>query len=139
MNMDGTNLIFGKERFDFVWSLSSIEHFGGHTAAKKSMEEMARATKKNGIVVVATEFIITPYCKDHPVFFTREMFEKYIIGAIPQLRLVQVMNYDLPPLEYLIDPIMVHLNGDVHRRRHHIILNDGTVQWTSIICFFRKS
>ncbi|CCK79578.1 class I SAM-dependent methyltransferase [Desulfobacula toluolica] len=138
LNMNGTDLKFDNKTFDFVWSLSSIEHFGGHKKAKESMKEMARVTKKNGIVAVATEFILTPNCKDHPEFFTKELLEKYIINASPQLQLVHEMNYELPSLEYLMDPIMMHLDGDVHRIRHHIILNDGRVQWTSIICFFRK-
>lgn len=137
-NMNGTDLKFDNEYFDFVWSLSSIEHFGGHEKARQSMQEMARVTKQDGIVAVATEFILTPDCEDHPEFFTRQMFEKYIINASSQLQLVHEMNYELPPLEYLMDPIMMHLDGDVHRIRHHIILNDGRVQWTSIICFFRK-
>ncbi len=99
---------------------------------------MARVTKKGGVVVVATEFIITPYVKDHPEYFVKEAFEKYIIHASEDLELIGKMDYTLPPLEYLIDPIMVHLDRDVHRVRHHIILNDGTFQWTSAISFFRK-
>jgi len=138
LNMDGTDLQFNDEHFDFVWSLSSIEHFGGHAKAKQAMTEMARVTKKNGIVAVATEFIITPDCNDHPEFFTKALFEKYILNASPHLKPVEAMSYALPPLEYLIDPIMIHLDQDVHRTRHHIILNDGHVQWTSVICFFRK-
>jgi SAM-dependent methyltransferase len=136
--MDGTKLDFKDESFDFTWSLSSIEHFGGHEAASRSMKEMARVTKKGGIVVIATEFIITPNSKDHIEFFTREVFEQYILRASHKLKLVQEMSYELPPLEYLIDPIMVHLGEDVHRRRHHIILNDGTFQWTSAMCFFHR-
>ena len=136
--MDGTKLNFNNGAFDFTWSLSSIEHFGGHENARKSIQEMARVTKSGGIVVVATEFIITPGIKDHPEYFTREMFEKYVLNASRALFPVQAMNYDLPSLEYLNDPIMVNLGNDVHRIRHHIILNDGTYQWTSAICFFRK-
>lgn len=136
--MDGTNLDFDDNSFDFVWSLSSIEHFGGHEAARKSVEEMARVTKKGGIVAVATEYIITPnYERDHE-FFTEAMFEKYIIKATSLLKPIQKMDYTLPSLEYLIDPIMVHLDSDVDRIRHHIVLNNGDIQWTSVICFFRK-
>ena len=72
-------------------------------------------TKKNGIVAVATEFIITPDCSDHPEFFTKALFEKYILNASPHLKPVEAMSYELPPLEYLIDHIMIHLDQDVHR------------------------
>jgi SAM-dependent methyltransferase len=136
--MDGTDLAFDDESFDFVWSLSSIEHFGGHEAARRSVREMGRVTRPGGIVCVATEYVITPGAADHPEYFTRDTFEEYVLGATPLLSPVEPMNYDLPPLEYLIDPIMVHLDRDVHRIRHHIILNDGTYQWTSALVFFRR-
>lgn len=137
-NMDGTHLQFPDEQFDFVWSLSSIEHFGGHEAAAKAMSEMARVTKPGGIVAVATEFILTPRYPQHPEFFIQEAFEQYIVNGTPSLRPVQPMDYRLPALEYLLDPIMLHLDGDVHRVRHHIVLNNGDLQWTSVMCFFRK-
>ena len=137
-NMDGRKLEFEVGEFDFVWSLSSIEHFGGHEAAAESVREMARVTRKGGIVAIATEFILTPNSPDHEEYFTKDMFEKYVLNASPDLKLVQSMDYTLPGLEYLLDPIMVHLAGDVHRCRHHIVLNDGRVQWTSVMCFFVK-
>lgn len=138
LSMDGTRLEFDAGTFDFVWSLSSIEHFGGHAAAQKSIQEMARVAKANGVVAVATEFILTPGVADHPEFFTRDHFEAHVVRADPRLLPIQPMSYNLPALEYLLDPIMVHLGEDVHRRRHHIVLNDGQVQWTSAIVFFRK-
>lgn len=136
--MDGTDLEFPDASFDFVWSLSSIEHFGGHEAAHRSVAEMGRVARPGGIVCVATEYVITPEAPDHPEYFTREAFEEYVLGATPQLSPVEPMSYELPPLEYLIDPIMVHLPPDVDRIRHHVILNDGRYQWTSAIVFFRR-
>jgi len=138
LTMDGMNLEFENESFDFVWSLSSIEHFGGQKAAQKSVQEMARVTRKGGIIAIATEYIITPNCTNHSEFFTKDLFEKYIINASSSIVPIQKMDYSLPSLEYLIDPIMIHLDPDVHRIRHHIILNNGNIQWTSIMCFFRK-
>jgi SAM-dependent methyltransferase len=136
--MSGTHLGFRTSTFDFVWSLSSIEHFGGHERAAEAVREMARVTRPGGTVAVATELILTPDPPGHPEFFTREAFERYVVRASPDLVPVQEMSYDLPALEYLIDPIMVHLGEDVHRRRHHIVLNDGTVQWTSVMVFLQK-
>jgi SAM-dependent methyltransferase len=138
MNMDGTELRFDDGQFDFVWSLSSIEHFGSHDAATAAIREMARVTRPYGIVVVATELIVTPGIQDHPEYFTIEMFERHVVRATDALLPLQPMSYQLPDLEYLLDPIMVNLGQDVHRRRHHIILNDGKNQWTSAIMFFRK-
>lgn len=138
LSMDGTKLDFPDQTFDFVWSLSSIEHFGSHEAARKSIEEMGRVAKLGGIVAIATEVILTPGAPDHPEYFTIPMFERYVVHASPRLLPIQPMSYRLPPLEYLIDPIMLHLDGDVHRVRHHIILNDGKVQFTSGMIFFRR-
>jgi SAM-dependent methyltransferase len=137
MVMDGTHLEFADSSFDFVWSLSSIEHFGSHAAARQSLREMARVTTPGGYVVVATEFIIGPKGKDHPEYFTRTNFDKFVLHASPQLVPIQPMNYSLPPAECLAEPIRVGTD-DVHRIRHHVVLTDGEIQWTSAIVFFRK-
>jgi Methyltransferase domain len=138
LTMDGTDLEFDSGRFDCVWSLSSIEHFGGHESARKSVEEMGRVTRRGGLVCVATEFVITPGVDDHPEYFRKQEFETYVLRATPTLTPIEPVSYALPALEYLIDPIMVHLDKDVHRVRHHIVLNDGRYQWTSVLVFFRK-
>lgn len=138
MVMDGTRLEFADSTFEFVWSLSSIEHFGSHEAARQSVREMGRVTRPGGFVVVATEFIIGPEGKDHPEYFTRANFEKFVLHASPELTPIQPMNYSLPPAECLADPIRVGTD-DVHRIRHHIVLDDGDVQWTSAMVFFKKT
>ncbi len=137
MVMDGTRLEFAEDSFDFVWSLSSIEHFGSHEAARQSVREMGRVTKPGGFVVVATEFIIGPPGKDHPEYFTRANFDKFVLNATPQLVPIQPMDYSLPPAACLAEPIRVG-TSDVHRIRYHIVLDDGVVQWTSAIVFFQK-
>jgi SAM-dependent methyltransferase len=137
MVMDGTRLQFPDNAFDFVWSLSSIEHFGSHQAAQESVREMGRVTRAGGFVVVATEFIIGDNAKDHPEYFTRSNFDKFVLHASPELVPVQPMDYSLPAQEYLAEPIKVGTE-DVHRIRHHIVLDDGSVQWTSAMVFFKK-
>ena len=132
---DGTSLPFATNSFDFCWSLSSIEHFGGHEAAAKAMREMSRVTKLGGIVCVATEYLLLPEYQHHE-YFNRRDLETYIIGASPDLQLVDSMAWDLPAPEYLIDSVA--LWSGVHRRRRHVVLNDGEVQWTSAILFLRK-
>lgn len=46
--MNGCKLDFDNETFNFVYSLSSIEHFGGHKKAALAMKEMGRVLKKGG-------------------------------------------------------------------------------------------
>lgn len=136
-NADGTNLLYENQSFDFCWSLSSIEHFGGHDASRKAVQEMARVTKTGGIVCIATEYLLlndTP----HGEYFTKQQIVDYLINASPNLELVDGMCWTLPPLPYLLDQIC--FNGDgVHRLRRHVILNDGFHQWTSFMLFLRKT
>lgn len=136
-NADGTHLQYKDETFDFCWSLSSIEHFGGHDASRKAVQEMSRVTKKNGIICIATEYLLlddTP----HAEYFTKQQIIDYLINASHQLKLVDGMSWELPPFPYLIDQICTNSEG-VHRRRRHVILNDGQHQWTSFILFLRKA
>jgi len=58
MRMDGRALAFADGTFDVVYSLSSIEHFGGLEGAGQTMKEMARVIKPGGILALATEYVI---------------------------------------------------------------------------------
>jgi SAM-dependent methyltransferase len=131
---DGTRLPYPDASFDFCWSLSSIEHFGGHAAAAVAMREMARVTKPGGIVCVATEVMLRN--KPHPEFFSRGQFARYILRASPDLAPVGPMHWSKPPREYLDDPVI--LWGGVRRKRRHVVMRDGSFVWTSAIAFLRK-
>ena len=135
---DGTQLPYENLSFDFCWSLSSIEHFGGAEAAAEAIREMGRVTKHGGIICVASEYRIDDSSQRHPESFTREQIEDFIIPADSKLKLVNGMNWKLPPKEYLDNPINT-LTEDVHRRKRHVVLRDKKVHWTSFMLFFRKS
>ena len=135
--MDGTDLSFYEDAtFDIAWSLSSIEHFGGHEKAAQAVREMARVVKPEGIVVIATEYIMLGDQTDDE-WFNQADIEKYVINASPQLELVEEMDWSWPPPEYLLDAVVYPHN--VQRARRHIVLNDGEMQWTSILGFFRRT
>ena len=135
---DGTKLPYKNSSYDFCWSLSSIEHFGGAEAAAEAIREMGRVTKHGGIICVASEYRIDKSSQRHPESFTREQIEEFIIPADSKLRLVNGMSWKLPPKEYLDNPINT-LTEDVHRRKRHVVLRDKKVHWTSFMLFFRKS
>jgi hypothetical protein len=97
---------------------------------------MARVTRTNGIVVIATEYLLLEEYS-HPEYFNKQQLLKYVVHASPTLELIEPIDFSLPPVEYLIDSIA--LPTGVHRRRRHVVLNDGRVQWTSILLFMRKS
>lgn len=134
--MDGTDLsAYADKTFDIAWSLSSIEHFGGHARAAEAVEEMARVVRPGGIVVIATEALLLPD-QQHPEYFNSDDLQRYVIRASPHLELVEPVTWELPPSEYLIDGIVVPQGVD--RIRRHVVLNDGYNQWTSWLAFFRK-
>jgi SAM-dependent methyltransferase len=134
-NCSGTDIKEPDASFDFCWSMSSIEHFGGHKAAGKAMREMARVTRPGGIVAVATEYLLLPEYT-HPEYFNQRDIQQYLIEGVPELELISRIDWNTLPPEYLIDSIVVPQGVD--RLRRHVVLNDGTVQWTSIILFFRR-
>jgi SAM-dependent methyltransferase len=132
MPADGMHLPFGDKSFDVVYSLSSIEHFGGQAASSASVREMARVTRPGGIVCIATEFILNG--AQHPEFFSPEQFDTYVMRA-SDLIPVERLDATPPPREYLDDPIK--LPQDTFKTPH-LVLYDGNTLWTSVIVFLRK-
>ncbi len=132
---DGTRLPFADDSFDFCWSLSSIEHFGGHEASAAAMREMARVTRPGRIVCVATEVLLRNR-PAHPEFFAPRDFLKYILRGSDELALVDPMNWSKSPQEYLDDPIVVP--DEIGRCRRHVVLRHDRFDWTSAIAFLRK-
>lgn len=134
--MDGTDLsAFADGTFDISWSLSSIEHFGSHSRAGDAVREMARVVRPGGVLAIATEYLLLGD-QSHPEYFNREEIEANLLNASPLLELIEPVDWSLPPTEYLIDSIVVPQGVD--RTRRHVVLNDGQVQWTSILAFFRR-
>lgn len=135
VNGSGTDLRFEDSSFDICWSMSSIEHFGGHEAAARAMQEMGRVTKPGGVVAVATEYLLLEDYS-HPEYFTRAELIQYLVNASSQLRLIGSVRWDTLSPEYLIDSIVFPHGVDRYRR--HVVLNDGYVQWTSVLLFLHK-
>jgi SAM-dependent methyltransferase len=132
MQADGCNLPFAAGSFDVVYSLSSIEHFGGHEAATVAMREMARVLRPGGVACVATELVLAG--GPHPEFFTLDELQHHVIdesGMVP----VERLHVEPLPQSLLDDPIW--LDGDLYRMPH-LVLGRGDWRWTSVIVFLRK-
>ena len=99
------------------------------------MREMGRVVRPGGIVCVATEYLMLDEYDD-PELFTRAQIGKFIIHASPALSLVDDIDWDCLWPEFLIDFVPIPQNR--HRRRRHVVINNGDKQWTSIILFFKK-
>lgn len=129
---DGCRLPFRDGSFDVVYSLSSIEHFGGHAAAARAMAEIGRVLRVGGIACVATELVLAG--GPHPEYFTMPEIQEWLIGP-SGLVLVEEIDHELPPQEYLDDPVRI---PEEALRTPHLVLAMGDLRYTSLILFLRK-
>lgn len=131
LKMDGRELDFDDDSFDVVFSLGSIEHFGGNAAAARAMREQARVCRPGGIVVMATELILND--RQHPEFFTIDELREHIVVA-SGLELIQPPEFRIP--SYALHHPCV-MPEETHRAPHLILDFDGVIT-TSVIFFFRS-
>lgn len=130
LRMDGRELEFPDASFDFVFSLGSIEHFGGNAAAATAMRELARVCKPGGIVVLATELILND--RQHDEFFTLDELREHIVAA-SGMRLVQRPTFQVPAVALAMPTVM----PDEAHQTPHLVLDFDGVLTTSVILFFR--
>src|SRR5215211_3879132 len=145
LRMDGTKLEFPSETFDIAFSFSSIEHFGGqnHSGSLKSLKEIERVLKKDGIAVIATEYIING--KYHPEFFNRKTIYSDLIDKLDSLKLVEPL--DLRITTKTLDTVMDYSDAvywdtsddDEFKKNHPLILiKIGNILVTSVMLVFKK-
>ncbi len=131
LRMDGRELAFPDRSFDVVYSLSSIEHFGGHAAAGRAMAEMQRVLRPGGVAAVATELVVNG--RPHPEFFRPEELLEHVVRPAG-MPLVQAPEF-VVPAHALQDPIRLPAERE---HKPHLVLDDGGVLYTSVMLFFRK-
>ena len=143
VRMEGTRLEFPDETFDFVFSFSSIEHFGGdrHVGAMRSVKEMERVLKKGGIAAIATEYVING--KDHNEFFNKQSLYADLVDHL-QMKLIEPLNLELNPrtLDNVLDFYSaVHWADrdlDYKNNHPHIVIRSRNLLHTSIMLVFKK-
>jgi SAM-dependent methyltransferase len=128
--MDGRRLAFAGGSFDVVYSLSSIEHFGGFSGARASLEEMARVLAPGGLLAVATEQIVSG--PSHEEAFQPEEVRALI--ELPGLRLVQPIDGDVYR-RYDFRPVDVEKNP---HQTPHMAVRIGETVFTSVMVFMEK-
>jgi len=130
LKMDGRRLAFRPATFDIVYSLSSIEHFGGLTGAIEAMDDMARVLKPGGVLVLATE-----YCLSGPPH--HEAFQPDEVAQLlsrPGLRLVE-------PLDERVHARYEMAAVDIQRNPYqtpHMAVRDGDTVFTSVVAFLER-
>lgn len=69
-SMNALALDFPDDSFDVVYSLSSIEHFGGSPEVQQAAREMARVLKPGGHLIIVTECFLQNHPLDWPLLQT---------------------------------------------------------------------
>jgi ubiquinone/menaquinone biosynthesis C-methylase UbiE len=131
LKMDARDLLFKDETFDVVFSISSVEHFGGHQESARAAREMARVLKPGGLLVIATEVILNQ--KNHAEFFRFEELIDYIIEP-SGMKLIQSPVFELPRFA-LEHPSL--LPDEKDKTPCLVCLKRG-VLFTSVILFLKK-
>jgi SAM-dependent methyltransferase len=132
MRMNGLKLEFADNEFDVVFSLSSIEHFGGHRQSAIAMQEIARVLKPDGVAAIATELILND--SNHSEYFTLSDLIEFVVKPAG-MPLVQLPVFELPGC-VLENPTVI---PDEKHFRPQIILKENGVVFTSVMLFFKKS
>lgn len=132
LQMDGRKLAFRDGAFSVVYSLSSVEHFGGWSGARQAVEEMARVLAPGGVLALATEWRVSgPMAREEGIF---EPEDVRTLIDVPSLELVEPID-DRVWHRYAARPVNLKLNR--YETPHMLVEIDGTV-FTSVMMFLRK-
>ena len=129
--LDALNLRFPDNSFDFAFSLSSIEHFGGVQKSALALKEMGRVIKPGGVVVVTTDVTLNG-------LITNEVFtRKNIAWMIAESGLELEHDIDWS----ISDESKVHsidMRKDDLATLPHVNLKIFGARFTSIVLTLRK-
>ena len=130
VRMDGSRLGFIDACFDVVYSLSSIEHFGGVDGARAAVAEMARVLRTGGVLALATEWCVRGAAGGE--IFSPDQVRRIIDH--PRLRLIQPIDdrvwdrYEMPPVDLRVDRF----------QSPHMLLKHDDAVFTSVMMFLRR-
>jgi SAM-dependent methyltransferase len=156
-DMNALHLEFPDASFDIVFSLSSIEHFGGPQAAATAVREMSRVLRPDGHLLITTECLVgdqlairlavlgrrllraTLRRRGTEVFSPREL-ERDIVDA-SGLELAQPLDTHVSA-ESFENLVRFTLGGGIQTPTGnvcpHIVLRAYGVPWTSVFLALRK-
>jgi SAM-dependent methyltransferase len=162
--MDARKLDFPDETFDAVFSLSSIEHFGGPADIAKAAEEVGRVLKPGGHAFLVTECFVSRHPLDSPlvqtairgltlgrrcpqatprnriidVFTPRELDSRIVRPS--GLRLMQPLETEISPETY--ENVTRFVDGDLQPETGqwspHMLLRAHGAPWTSACLALEK-
>jgi SAM-dependent methyltransferase len=141
--MNALDLRFEEDTFDGVFSLSSVEHFGGFEGAVEGLRRIRGVLKPGGIAAVTTECVVNgaPGLElPGLMLFTPHMIDD-LAHAVRGLELVEPIDFRISekslatafPLEKAIEQAKVY-----HTEYPHIVVEFQGRHFTSVSLFFRK-
>lgn len=133
--MSGTDICFGDETIDFVFSFCSIEHFGSRANSRRSLQEMARVLRPGGVAVVSTEVLLNDVAPQPEIFSPWELYEE-LVGPSGLLLIGDIAPANLAP--YLADPIDIFNPAMLAAPRPHFVLHAGEALFTSVMMVLQK-
>jgi len=131
--MNGRKLSFEPNSFDVVFSFSSIEHFGGHSAATEAVREMERVLRPGGVAVLSTELILNGQQRTE-YFLPNEILSQLVDGS--DLRLIEDIDFTVSA-RTLRQPVDWQ-QDDIFTKTPHIICCNENLIWTSMLMFLEK-
>lgn len=141
LQMNATQLLMPDASVDFVYSVSSIEHFGGLRVALAHVREAARILKPGGILAFSTEFVLETGGHALPSgldsFFTRTTLEWLIVNS----GLTRLGGLNLTPDPRLLsEPAEIQIPDWTVLPEHHDRLSSrlNDVIFTDVTLFLQK-
>lgn len=134
--MSGTDICFGNETFDLIFSFCSIEHFGSRANSARALREMARVLRPGGIAVVSTEVLLNDQPPQEEIFAPWELYET-LVAPSGLLMIGDIAPADLSP--YFAAPINLLDRNDLSSGRPHFVLRVEDVLFTSVMLFLQKA
>lgn len=165
LEMNALDLQFPDSSFDVVFSLNSIEHFGGRKEIVRSAQEMARVLRPGGYAFIVTECFVERHLYNSRLFQMAVRFGtlgRLCASASPRRRIIDVMTREevmsrivrgadldlLQPLDTGVSPEssanIVHFGGDGKltsvsgEQWPHVMLEAYGSPWTSVALALRK-
>jgi SAM-dependent methyltransferase len=134
IRMNALNLEFPDNMFDFIFSASSIEHFGKKKEILQAFKEMYRVLKPGGTAVITTELKLTSLSSRLPN--VRPFFLRELMDLINRSGFITLKEFDLRIEDKYLSN-WVKLPEEINRRPHVILRFLNTV-FTSVNVVLQK-
>jgi ubiquinone/menaquinone biosynthesis C-methylase UbiE len=142
--MNAMDLRYEDDTFDLIFSLSSIEHFGGFDGSRRALEQMHRVCKPGGLVMFTTECVVNEV--PAPTLPNLDLFSPALVeqlaNSVPGLALVEPMRFHVSKATRRTVLNFEQVVRDLHSGRivhPHIVLEIEGCHFTSVSVFLRKT